>query len=288
VLVCLYASLALSLDLLVGHTGYLSLSHGAFFGLGAYCFGLMTEDLRVTFGTALLGSVVVGIASSVALSLASIRLKEDFFLIGTLGFQMLFFTVVNNWLGVTRGPLGLSIRQRPEIFSWQVDAPVEFLALALILLMGSFGLVRLLVTSPFGRVLHAIREDEIVALAAGKNPNLFQIQAFAASAAIASAAGSIHGSYLMFVHPSSFTATESVLLISMVIVGGSGSSWGPIGGAVLLTVLPEVLRFLGLPIPVAANLRQIIYGILLVGILILRPEGLAGEFAASQRSEGGG
>lgn len=150
------------------------------------------------------------------------------------------------------------------ILGWAVQSHFEFVILSTILVSLAFLVVGRITTSPFGRVLRAIREDEVYAQAMGKNTLRFKITAFAVSAVLAASAGSLYAHYVTYIDPTSFTVMESILVISMVIIGGAGSLWGPVIGAVVLVTLPEALRFLGLPSGVAANLRQVIYGILLV------------------------
>jgi branched-chain amino acid transport system permease protein len=127
-------------------------------------------------------------------------------------------------------------------------------------------------------VLHAIREDEVFTRALGKNTLRYKVTAFAVSAALAASAGSLYAHYIIYIDPTSFTVMESILVISMVIIGGAGSPWGPLVGAVVLVTLPEALRFVGLPSSVAANLRQIFYGALLVIMMMFRPRGLVGRY----------
>ena len=131
-------------------------------------------------------------------------------------------------------------------------------------------------------MLHAIREDEVFAKAHGKNTLYFKVTAFAVSAALAAMAGSLYAHYITYIDPTSFTVMESILIISMVIIGGAGSTWGPLVGAFVLVTLPEALRFIGLPSAVAANLRQIIYGSLLVIMMMFRPRGLVGKYGFSK------
>ena len=135
-----------------------------------------------------------------------------------------------------------------------------------------------LASSPFGRVLRSIREDEPFAASLGKNTLRFKVTAFAVSAALAASAGGLYAHYNTYIDPSSFTVMESILVVSMVIVGGAGSLWGPVIGAVVLVSLPEALRFVGLPVSVAANVRQILYGGLLVIMIMFRPRGLVGTY----------
>jgi branched-chain amino acid transport system permease protein len=138
---------------------------------------------------------------------------------------------------------------------------------------------RRLVGSPFGRVLKALREDEVFALAAGKNVAFYKVLVFVLGAAMASVAGALYATYITFIDPTSFTVMESIFIISVVIIGGAGSLWGPVLGAVVLVSLPELLRFVGLPSSVAANVRQMLYGGLLVVFMMWRPQGLLGEFS---------
>jgi len=126
--------------------------------------------------------------------------------------------------------------------------------------------------------MHALREDEVFAQSLGKNTVRFKVVTFALSTALAASAGSLYAHYITYIDPTSFTVMESILIISMVIIGGAGSLWGPLVGAVVLVTLPEALRFVGLPSAVAANLRQIIYGSLLVVMMMFRPRGLVGKY----------
>jgi branched-chain amino acid transport system permease protein len=138
--------------------------------------------------------------------------------------------------------------------------------------------VRRLVRSPYGRVLKAIREDEKFAQSLGKNVNCYKIQVFVLGGMLAAIAGTLYAHYVRFIDPTGFTVLESILITSMVILGGAGSLRGPVLGAAILVVFPEALRFLGLPGSVAANLRQIFYGSLLILVMLYRPQGLIGEF----------
>jgi len=128
-------------------------------------------------------------------------------------------------------------------------------------------------------VLKSIREDEIFTLASGKNVAAYKVQVFMVGAGMAAIAGVMYAHYISFIDPTSFTVMESIFIISIVIIGGAGSLWGPPLGAILLVILPELLRFMGFPSSVAANIRQIIYGGLLVGFMIWRPQGLLGKYA---------
>lgn len=278
VLGCVYAILALSLDLLAGQTGFLSIAHAAFYGIGAYTSALLVTNHGVPFLVGVVMGMVAATLISFVTSLPSLRLHDDYFVIATFGFQMILFSILNNWMALTRGPLGIPGIPQPVIFGWHIDSHWEFLVLSSGFAVVAYAVVWRLSNSPFGRVLHAIREDEVFAKALGKNTLRFKVTAFAVGAALAASAGSLYAHYITYIDPTSFTVMESILIISMVIIGGAGSTWGPLIGAVVLVTLPEALRFVGLPSSVAANLRQILYGALLVIMMMFRPRGLVGKY----------
>lgn len=278
VLVGIYTVLAVSLDLLAGHTGFLSIAHAAFYGLGAYTSALLAIHLGAAFLAGIFAGMAVAVLISFVLSLPSLRLHGDYFVIATFGFQMILFSIFNNWMEVTRGPLGIPGIPKPMILGWTIRSHVGFVVLAAVLAICAHFMVGLLTRSPFGRVLYAIREDEVFTQAIGKNTLWFKVATFAVSAALAASAGSLYAHYITYIDPTSFTVMESILVLSMVIIGGAGSRWGPLIGAVILVTLPEALRFVGLPSSVAANLRQIIYGALLVIMMMVRPRGLVGKY----------
>jgi branched-chain amino acid transport system permease protein len=277
-LCAIYTVLAISLDLLAGHTGLLSLAHAAFYGLGAYTSALLAVHRGAPFLVGILIGMMVAATVSLVVSLPSLRLHDDYFVIATFGFQIILFSIFNNWMEVTRGPLGIPGIAQPVVFGWAISSHVGFVVLALILAMFAYLVVGLITSSPFGRVLRGVREDEVFTKSLGKNPLRFKVSAFAVSAALAASAGSLYAHYITFIDPTSFTLMESILVISMVIIGGAGSRWGPLIGAIVLVTLPEALRFIGLPSAVAANLRQITYGALLVLMMIFRPRGLVGKY----------
>jgi branched-chain amino acid transport system permease protein len=199
--------------------------------------------------------------------------------IATFAFQVITFSVLNNWVSFTGGPMGLPGIPHPTIFGLKITSHLSFLFLVGFFAVLTLWTTRLIVLSPFGRVLKAIREDEVFAQATGKNVAGFKILVFVIGAGMASLAGVMYAHYISFIDPTSFTVMESIFIISIVIIGGAGSLWGSVVGAVVLVILPELLRFIGLPSAVAANIRQIIYGGLLVAFMMWRPQGFLGEYA---------
>ena len=278
ILISIYSILALSLNLLVGYTGLLSLCQGAFYGIGAYASTLLMLKANLGFLPSLLLAMLTTAILSLTISVPSLRLKGDYFVLASLGFQMISFAVLYNWTALTEGPSGISGIPRPTLFGLHINTPGSYLIFSGLTALICASLLYVIMASPFGRVLKAIREDEIATIALGKNVVRFKITAFAIAAAFAAVAGSLFAGYMRFIDPTSFTLTESVFILSIIIIGGTGNIWGPLVGTVLMIALPEALRFLAIPDTIAANVRQIIYGALIVVIMRYRPRGLWGEY----------
>jgi branched-chain amino acid transport system permease protein len=281
----IYTILSVSLNLLVGYTGLLSIAHAAFYGVGAYAAALLALKVQSPFllnlVLAIIGAGVIG----ALLAIPSLRIKDDYFAIATFAFQVIIFSVLNNWVSFTGGPMGLPGIPQPKIFGFTVSSNLEFLVLVGLLCALTFWVCHRLVNSPFGRVLKAIREDEVVAQAFGKNIAAFKVRVFMISSALAAISGVLYATYISFIDPNSFTIMESIFIISIVIIGGAGSLWGAVVGAAVLTILPQLLTFIGLPNTVAANLRQILYGSLMVVFMLWRPQGFIGEYSFKKESK---
>ena len=175
--------------------------------------------------------------------------------------------------------MGLSGIPHPEILGFKFTSHAAFLLLITFFCIVAFFISHRIATSPAGRVLKAIREDEIFALACGKNVAGYKVAVLVVGAGMAATAGTFYATYITFIDPSSFTVMESIFILSIVIIGGAGSLWGPVIGAIVLVSLPELLRFVGLPGAMAANIRQMLYGSLLVIFMFWRPQGFIGEYA---------
>jgi branched-chain amino acid transport system permease protein len=282
VLVGIYAILALSLDLVVGQTGVLSMVQASFSGIGAYASALIAIRVGAPFYVGLLIGMALAVAISLLIALPSFRLHDDYFVICTLGFQLILFDIFRNWITVTHGPFGIVNIPAPVVLGISIRSHTRFAALVLISAGATYLLVRGISESRFGLTLRGIREDEVFVQALGKNTFGCKLVVFAISAALAASAGSLYAHYMSYIDPSSFGVMESVLILSMVIIGGAGSLWGPIIGAAVLVLVPEALRFIGLPSGVAANVRQMLYGMLLTVAMMIRPSGLAGRYGFGQ------
>lgn len=278
IMICIYAVLVLSANLPVGMANLLTMCQAAFYGIGAYIgtFFLMQFDLPFI----LLAMLVMGFTGlfSLIVSYASVKLKNDYFILGTLGFQMIAYTILYNWTDVTRGPYGIPGIPTIKLFGIvELSGIVGYCVLAIVVAAVSIWLFRMIKSSPFGRVLKAMRSDELSVRALGRNTTLLKVQTFFISAAFSGLAGLIYASYVSYIDPTSFTLDESIFIITALFIGGVGNVKGPVLGAVFVVILPELLRFVGLPDAVAANLRQIIYGVALVVVMFVRPQGLLGE-----------
>lgn len=278
IIINIYLIIAISLNLIAGYTGILSIAHAGFYGIGAYVTALMSVHWETSYFINL--PCVILIAAIVALVIAfpSLRIHDDFLVIATFGFQLILFSIFNNWVSLTNGALGIPGIPQIKIWGFVIKSLSEYLIFTIIIVGVIFFIVNRIVNSPFGRILKAIREDEIFTQSLGKNVIKYKIQVFVISGSLAAIAGTLYAHYVTFIDPTSFTILESIFMLSIVIIGGAGRISGSILGATVLIVIPEVLRFLGLPNALAANLRQIIYGTLLVLFMIFRPQGLIGEY----------
>jgi len=279
ILIGIYIILSLSLNLIVGYTGLLAISHAAFYGIGAYTAALMALQLGTPFLLNLFCAIIMCCLFGALVGIPSLRLQDDYFVIATFAFQIIIFSVMNNWVSFTRGPMGLPGIPQPVVFGITISSHLEYLILTAFFCGITYWICQRLIRSPFGQVLKAIREDEVFTRSVGKNIAGSKIIVFVFGAGLAGIAGVIYAYYISYIDPTSFTIMESIFILSIVIIGGAGSVKGPVLGAIVLVVLPEVLRFVGMPSSVAANVRQIIYGALLVIFMMWRPQGLLGEYS---------
>lgn len=274
----IYVILAQSLNLILGYTGLPALGHGAFSCVGAYVSALLALQYGLTPWLGLIFGAAAATVLGFMVAVPCLRLKGDYLALATLGFAVIVYSIAKNWVDVTRGPLGLPGIPGFSIFGFELSSVWLYLALVALFVWLTTFVIRRVVDSPFGRILQGIREDEIVTAALGKDVNRHKIIVFMIGAFFAGIAGSLYAHYITFIDPSSFTIMESITILLMVVFGGMGSIKGSFVGAVVLVVLPELLRFLGLPSSIAAPLRQMIYGLLLTVLMLYRPQGLLGKF----------
>jgi branched-chain amino acid transport system permease protein len=277
VMVGIYAILALSLNLLIGYSGIFSLAHAAIYGIGAYASALVALKLGLGFWGGMLIAAGVGALASALVAIPSLRVSGDYYVVASFGLQVVVLAVFMNWTDLTNGHAGLPGIPRPNVLGWVIDQPFEYVFLAAAFAVLTYAVCWRLTNSAFGRVLQAIRDDEIAAQAMGKNVVQVKIVVACISSALGAMAGSLYAHYITYINPSSFALHESIFIASLVILGGSERLSGPIVGAFLLLAIPEVLKFLAIPDTVAAPMRQIIYGALLIIFMLVRPEGILGR-----------
>ena len=278
ILVTIYGILALSLNLLVGYTGLLSVAHAAFYGIGAYTVAIFSTMLGVSFFPALLIGMVVAAILSLVVGIVVSRFRDDFYVLATLGITVIVGDLFLNLQSVTRGPLGIPGINRPSIGNFVFSENIQFLVLSAICLLVVFLICQWVTSSSFGRVLKGIREDEKALQVFGYKTHYYKLIIFMIAGALAALAGGLYASYITFIDPYTFSIAEAVLMVAMIILGGLSNNKGAMLGALILILLPEVLRFVGFPDTIAAQMHQVIYGLLLVVLMIYRPQGMIGEY----------
>jgi branched-chain amino acid transport system permease protein len=265
--------LALGLDFILGYAGQLNLGQSAFYGLGAYVSTLLITKLGVPFWAAFAAGVLFAGLAGMILALFAVRLRGHYLAIASLGFAVIVHQILLNWISLTQGPLGIYAIPPPPAVAIPGVAVIDFRnPVALFYLVAGFTLLVYvlldrLVRSPIGETLTAIREDEISAASLGVDAAAWKVFAFGVGAAVGGAAGCFYATFVGTLVPDAFFITESFTILSMVIVGGTGTLIGPVWGAILLTLLPELLRGVG-------DLRLVVYGVALTLVVLFMPGGL--------------
>ncbi len=278
IMIGIYIILTQSLNLVIGYTGLLSLSQAAFYGIGAYATTLLMMNFNLNFFIALVIAMMISALLSLIVAIPSLRFKGDYFVLATLGFQIIIFSILYNWVSFTRGPYGIPGIPSPSLFGFSFDEPWKFLILSTVFASLVIYLFHIITKSQFGRTLKAIREDELATKILGKNTFIFKIKAFTLSAAISSIAGALYATYVTYIDPTSFTIDESLFMVIILAIGGTGNIVGPIIGSIILVIFPEVLRFLQIPDTIAPNIRVMIYATTLIILMRVRTKGIAGEY----------
>src|SRR5882762_5325777 len=265
--------LALGLDFILGYAGQLNLGQSAFYGLGAYVSTLLITRLGVPFWGAFAAGVAFAGLAGMILALFAVRLRGHYLAIASLGFAVITYQILLNWISLTQGPLGIYAIPRPPALALPGLPVIGFRNLANLfyLVAGSallsYLLLDQLIRSPIGETLTAIREDEVSAASLGLNGAAWKVFAFGVGSAVAGAAGCFYAAFVGTLVPDAFFITESFTILAMVVVGGMGTLMGPVCGAILLTVLPELLRGIG-------DLRLVVYGVALTLVVLFMPGGI--------------
>lgn len=272
-LVAIYIIIAMSLNLAMGYTGLVNLGHIGLLGVGAYTSAILTTKFDLPFVVGFFAAGLIAAIFGALLSLPSRKIKDDYFALFTLGFLFVTTAIFINWTDMTRGTLGIRGIARPEGFA----EPLTFFLLVLIVALVSFLLMSKIVSSPFGRVLEAIRDDELVAESLGKNVDRVKLIAMTISGLFVGLSGSLLAHFLRLINPSTFWLDPLVIALAGVVIGGMASMRGSVIGVVLVFAVSESLRFLAIPSSMVGPLRIIIFMVVLIGIILWRPKGILGR-----------
>jgi branched-chain amino acid transport system permease protein len=275
----IFAVLALSLNLLLGYTGQLSLGHAAFFGIGAYASALVTLKLERTAWEGLAAAAVLAGVSGWGIGRLALKLRGAYFVLVTISFAGVISLVSVNWMELTNGPLGLPGVPAPELGPWSFRTKRAYYYLVLAAVALSYLVCRRLVDSRIGRALLALRENEALAESVGIDVTRYLVLAAVVSAAMAGLAGGLYAHYVRFVSPEVFLFTYTVTMVIMVVAGGKGTLAGPIVGALLFTALPEALRE-----ATSWQWQMLAYGVILVLLVFFLPRGIVPTLSRPRKS----
>lgn len=292
ILIEIYLILSLSLNLVVGYAGMLSLCHAAFYGIGAYVSAMLMKGMLILpqsqeLLVVLTVAVTITVMFSLAVSGPFFKLKGDYLTLASIGMQTVVFVLIYNLTWLTNGAYGIADLPELRVFNYEIAElrlpffaghTSSFFLLCSIVTAICFWLLYRITISPFGRAIKSMREDELAATSLGKDVKRLKIMTFAIAAGFAAIAGTLFTGYTHYIDPTSFTLMESVFILSILIIGGAGNFAGPIVGTVLMILMPEALRFLQVPDTIAANVRQIIDGSLILLVMRYRPNGIVGEY----------
>ena len=270
----IFAVLALSLNLLLGYTGQLSLGHAAFFGIGAYATALLSVKLAWSPWVGLLAAIALPAATGWVIGRLALKLRGAYFVLLTISFAGVVSLVGVNWMDLTNGPLGL-----PGVPPVEIALPglpvlslrtkTAYYYLVLVAVVVCYLLCLALIRSRVGRALVALRENETLAASLGIDGTHYLVLAATISAGMAGLGGGLYAHYTRFVSPEVFLFSYTVTMVIMVVAGGQGTLAGPVVGAVIFTVLPEALRAL-----TSWQWQMLLYGVLLIAVLFFMPRGI--------------
>lgn len=264
-----YAIAVLGLTVVLGYAGQITLAQAAFFGLGAYSLALGTLDLGLSFWVALALAVVVSGAFGAILGLTSVRLGGHYLAMVTISFQQIVTLVLTNWISLTRGPDGIAGIGRPSILGRELTSNVDYLIFSIVVLTLVIIAVWKLKSSRLGRRMEAMRDNEIAASVTGVNVYLTKVISFTICAVLGGLGGALFASGFSYISPDQFSFAESIVFLTMALLGGVHSVIGTALGTLLLVLLPEMLRFL-------RDIYLAVYGLAVILIMIFMPDGIWG------------
>jgi len=274
----IFSILALGLNLIAGYTGLLSLCQAAFFGIGSYTTAICMMRFSMSFWTALVISGVLAALFGILIGLPTLRLKGDYLAIATLGFGEIVKNVILNLDAVTRGPMGINGIPAPTLFGFTLNPiiKIHYVILVWIMVALTFLALRRIINSRFGRALESIREDEIAASAMGINTTKYKIVSFSIGAFFAGIGGALWAAYNQTISPGTYDFMLSIMILCMIVLGGLGNNVAALVGTVIIVIASGLPRLLGFSSFIPPQVNQIFFGLILVVMMIFRPQGILG------------
>ncbi len=272
VIVGIYVILSSSFNLIIGYGGLISIAHPIFFAMGAYTSGLIARDFGVPIPLAIPLGGMVAMGMSILLSLPSLRVSGDYLLIASIGFQLGLLQIIKNmeFMGASSG-----LSNIPGIANDPTDRAL-YVLLVLAVACAVVWVIRWVISGSYGRAVAAMRDDELAFRTLGRNAIWIKIAIFALGSGLAGIAGGLYAHYFRFVSPEQFDILMSATILTMVVVGGMATTWGPVIGAILLQILPQAITFLNIPPSVLGPLQGILFTGLVLFFLFVRPGGFMG------------
>lgn len=283
-MVMIFAVLGCALNILVGYGGVISISIAAFFGFGSYTMAIATSTHELHWTLGLVLAVTITALASAVSAWPALRMRGEYLMLLTIALQMVIFRVFGAARELTGGTSGISDVPRISFFGEPLRTAGQFLPVSATGLVVALAVALTIGYSPFGRMMRAMRDDEVSTQALGKNLVSVKFSMFAVAGGLAGLAGALYAPYNAFVNPNSFSLDQSIFLVALVVLGGAGNFLGTVVGAAVLVTLPEALRFVNIGTHSTAPLRNLFYGALLVLFMLFRPEGLLPEGLRLRRS----
>lgn len=276
---CIYALMAIGQNVITGYGGMLSLCQAGFFAIGSYATAILAVKFGWSFWATLPVSVLISALFGFLIGLPTLRLRGDYLAIATLGFGEIVRNVLNNWDSLTNGPMGIQNIPMITIFGLRINPyrKIGFLVLGIVFVVIAYLLFRRLARCRMGRALEAIREDEIAAASTGINVTKYKVAAFMLGAAVAGVAGSLQAEFSLSVTPGTYTFMVSVMVLCMVVLGGMGNFAASIIGAFIIQLISYFPQLTGLSSVIPPQFKQILFGLILVVMMIWRPQGILGR-----------
>ena len=281
----IYALMSIGQNIITGYGGMLSLTQAGFFAIGSYATAILTTQFGWSFWATLPVAFVVSALFGLLIGLPTLRLKGDYLAIATLGFGEIVRNVLNNWDSLTNGPMGIQRIPMPVIFGFTINPykKYAFLVMVIVFVIIAYFLFQRLARSRMGRALSAVREDEIAAQSMGINITKYKVYAFILGASVAGIAGSLQATFTLSVTPGTYTFMVSVMVLCMVVLGGMGNFKASILGAFIIQFISYFPQLTGLSSVIPPQFKQILFGLILVVMMIWRPQGILGRESTRYR-----